>query len=54
MKQRIHITRQFRLATGKADLEIEKRRGGPCRDIELRWDAKRTMFTSAEPEPNQW
>ena len=39
---------------GKANLEIAKHRGGPCRDIALNWDAKRTKFTSAEPEPNQW
>ncbi len=39
---------------GKANLEIAKHRGGPCRNIELRWDAKRTLFTTAEPEPEQW
>jgi replicative DNA helicase len=39
---------------GNANLEIGKHRGGPCRDIELRWDAKRTLFTSAEPEPREW
>ncbi|HUT43149.1 MAG TPA: replicative DNA helicase [Desulfobacterales bacterium] len=39
---------------GEGNLEIAKHRGGPCRDIHLRWDAKRTKFTSAEPEPNQW
>ena len=38
---------------GKAELEIAKHRGGPCRDIALKWDAKRTLFTSAEPEPYQ-
>ena len=38
---------------GKANLEIAKHRGGPCRDIALSWDAKRTLFTSAEPEPGQ-
>lgn len=36
---------------GKANLKIAKHRGGPCRDIALNWDAKRTLFTSAEPEP---
>jgi len=36
---------------GKANLEIAKHRGGPCKDITLRWDAKRTLFTSIEPEP---
>jgi replicative DNA helicase len=39
---------------GKANLEIAKHRGGPCRDIELHWDAKRTLFTNAEPEPEEW
>jgi replicative DNA helicase len=39
---------------GKANLEIAKHRGGPCRDIALNWDAKRTLFTSAETEPKQW
>jgi replicative DNA helicase len=38
---------------GMANLEIAKHRGGPCRDITLNWDAKRTLFTSAEPEPGQ-
>lgn len=39
---------------GLANLEIAKHRGGPCKDIELRWYAKRTLFTNAEPEPKQW
>jgi len=39
---------------GKANLEIAKHRGGPCRDIELLWDAKRTLFTSAKPAPEEW
>jgi replicative DNA helicase len=39
---------------GKANLEIAKHRGGPCRDIVLNWNAKRTLFSSTEAEPDQW
>jgi len=39
---------------GLANLEIAKHRGGPCKDIELRWDAKRTLFMDAKPKPDQW
>lgn len=38
---------------GLANLEIAKHRGGPCKDIELLWDAKRTLFRSAKLEPEQ-
>ena len=33
----------------KAVLSIAKHRGGPCKDIELLWDAKRTMFKNPHP-----
>lgn len=39
---------------GLANLEIAKHRGGPCKDIELLWDAKRTLFRSAKPEQQEW